>query len=249
MLWGSFGWVHIFSLLVGAGIIIGLYYLLKNKSEKVQLIVLGILSFSGVSAIIFNLVTWGSPLEYLPLHLCSLSAMVLPFAVLLKNKVLSNLLLLWSLGALMALVINTSQADYEIFSFTFAFYFFPHVLEFGIPIMMFKLKLVEKDFRCILSTVAITWVSYTAIHFVNVALNNYFIKNNILDWAGNVVQVNYMFSITPENPVLVVFKNILPYDYWYMLLVIPVVVIYLSAIYCKQIIMWVKEKRDCKTNG
>ena len=124
MLWGSFGVVHLLSLFIGAGMIVGLYFLLRRFSAKTQTVVLGILSFSGIAAIIFNLVTWGSPYEYLPLHLCSLTALVLPVAVFTRSKVLGNLLLLWSLGAVMALVVNTAQANFEICSATFAFYFF-----------------------------------------------------------------------------------------------------------------------------
>ena len=71
MLWGSFGIVHIASLLIGALILVGLYFLLKRRTQKTQVIVLGILSFSGIAAIIFNLLEWGSPWEYLPLHLSS----------------------------------------------------------------------------------------------------------------------------------------------------------------------------------
>ena len=123
MLWGSFGTVHILSLLLGAGLIIGLFFLLRKRSAKVQILVLGILSFSSVAAIVYNLIAWGSPYEYLPLHLCSLTAMVLPVAVFTRSKVLSNLLLLWSLGAVMALVVNTAQADFDVFSPTFFFYF------------------------------------------------------------------------------------------------------------------------------
>ena len=248
MLWGSFGLVHLISLALGAGMVVGLYYLLKGKSERVQLAVLGVLSFAGIGAIIFNLVTWGSPLEYLPLHLCSLSAMVLPFATLLKNKTLGNLLLLWSLGALMALVVNTAQAEFEILSWTFVFYYFPHVLEFGIPILLFKLGLVKKDPKCIWSTIGITFGSYTIIHFINVALNNYFLANQILDSAGNVIQVNYMYSIVPENPVLVIFRNIVPYDYWYMLLVLPIVVVYLGAVYAKDLVALYKAKKAEKAS-
>ena len=55
MLWGSFGIVHIASLLIGALILVGLYFLLKRRTQKTQVIVLGILSFSGIAAIIFNL--------------------------------------------------------------------------------------------------------------------------------------------------------------------------------------------------
>jgi uncharacterized membrane protein YwaF len=235
MLWGSFGIVHILSLILGGGIIVGLHFLLRRFSERARVITLGLLSLSGIAAIIFNLVTWGSPIEYLPLHLCSLTAMVLPFAVFTRSRVLCNLLLLWSLGAVMALVVNTAQADFEILSPTFFFYFFPHLFEFGIPILMFKLNLVEKDYSCIKTTLVTTLIAYTAVHLINVALNKYFITYNVLNKWGSLIQVNYMFSIEPNNPLLEVFRNIIPYDYWYMFLALPIAFIYLLVVYSKEI--------------
>ena len=247
MLWGSFGLVHIATLLLSVGIIVGLYFGLRRCSQKIQIIVLGVLSFSGIAAIIFNLVTWDSPLEYLPFHLCSLTAMVLPFAVFTKNKILNNLLLLWALGAFCALVVNTAQANFEIFSWTFAFYYFPHTLELGIPILMFLLKLVKKDMKCILSTLAITLVSFTIIHFINIGINAYCIKNNVLDYAGNVIKVNYMYSLYPENPVMQLFYNLIPHAYWYMLLCVPIIAIYLACVYCKELIAWFKNRKAKKS--
>ena len=242
MLWGSFGTVHILSLLLGAGLIIGLFFLLRKRSAKVQTLVLGILSFSSVAAIVYNLIAWGSPYEYLPLHLCSLTAMVLPVAVFTRSKVLSNLLLLWSLGAVMALVVNTAQADFDVFSRAFFFYFFPHLLEFGIPILLFRLGLVEKDVKCIVSTVLITLCVYTLIHFANVLLNNYFATNEICNPSGAIVQVNYMYSIRPENPLLALFWSWFPHPYAYMLPVVLIVLIYLGLVYLKQIIAGFKKK-------
>lgn len=231
MLWGTFTVTHILSLLLGALITVGIYFALKNRSRRTQIIVLGILSFSGIAAIIYNLVTWNSPLEYLPLHLCSLNAMLLPFVVFSRNKTLGNLLMLWALGALFALVVNNASANFEIFSWTFAFYYFPHVLEFGIPIILFKLKLIRLDRKCIISTTAITMGVYTIIHFINVIINNYCVTNQIFNPSGDVIQVNYMFSITPENPLLALFYSLIPHEFWYMFLCIPVVIVYLSAIY------------------
>ena len=89
MVWGSFGITHIVTLVISALLIIGIYLFLKNKEEKIQITVLGILSFSGIAAIIYNLLTWDSPLEYLPFHLCSLNALMLPIAVFTKNKTLN----------------------------------------------------------------------------------------------------------------------------------------------------------------
>lgn len=76
--WGIFGIAHILSWPVAAGIILALYFLIKNRSERVQRTVLLILSFSGIAAIIYNLVVWNSPIEYLPLHLCSINAILFP---------------------------------------------------------------------------------------------------------------------------------------------------------------------------
>ena len=243
MLWGSYGVVHIASLLISAAIIVGLYFVLRKCSERVKTIVLFILSFSGISAIIFNLVTWGSPIEYLPFHMCSISAMLLPFAVITRNKVINNLLLLWCLGALIALVLNQAQANFEIFSWTFFFYYFPHTLEVGIPILMFALGLVKKDVKCIGSTLGLTLYLYTTVHLLNVLLNNYAEANNIVDWAGNVVKLNYMYSVDPTNPVLQLMYNLVPHPYWYMLVATPFILLYLALVYLPEIIGTIKNKK------
>lgn len=245
MVWGSFGVVHILSLLIGAGIIAGLYILLRRFNAKMQTLVLGILSFSGIAAIIFNLVAWGSPYEYLPLHLCSLTALVLPVAVFTRSKVLGNLLLLWSLGAVMALVVNTAQADFELCSATFAFYFFPHLLEFGIPLLLVALGLVKKDIKCIGTTLLITLCAFVLVHFANVMLNSYFTANQILGPSGALIQVNYMYTIKPENPVMALFWSLIPYRFWYLLPVLLIIFVYLLLVYSKQIIAHFGKNKKC----
>ena len=238
MKWGTFGAVHIASLFFAAVMIVALYFILKNKSEKVQIALLGVLSFSGIAAVIYNLLMWGRPLEYLPLHLCSVNALLLPIAVFTRNKTVSNLLLVWSLGALAALVMNQSVAEAQVLDPVFCFFYFPHVLEFGIPILMFKLGLVKKDPKCIISTVGITMGVYTLIHFFNKALN----AAQLLDLDGEVIKVNYMYSIDPENPLLALFYKVIPFEYWYMYMIVPILVVYLLIVYAPQLL-----KR--KTNG
>jgi hypothetical protein len=96
---------------------------------------------------------------------------------------------------------------------------------------MFKLNLAKKDASCIKSTLLITLASYTLIHMINISLNSYLKINNIVDYAGNLIQVNYMYSITPENPVMALFYQVIPYEYWYMLLSLPIILLYLVFIY------------------
>ncbi len=236
MLWGNFSAAHIASIVAAALMIVGLYYLLRHRSQRTQTLVLGILSFSGIAAIIYNLVMWDNPLAYLPLELCSVNAMLLPFAVFSRKKVPGNLLLVWSLGALMAIVVNNEMAEATLFDWPFNFYYFPHVLEFGIPILLFKLGLVEKDPRCIGSTVGITVAVYTLAHCANLLING------LTD-----VDVNYMFSVNPNvNPATALFYQILPYEYWYMYAVLPIVVLYLGVIYLPQIRCGLRARKTAK---
>jgi uncharacterized membrane protein YwaF len=227
--WGTFGTTHFVTLIAAIALIFAIYVWLHDESRKKQIIVLFFLSLSGIAAIIYNLVAWGTPWEYLPLHLCSLNALLLPYAVLTRQKWCCNLLLLWSLGSYVALILNNSMADATVFSMPFNFYYFPHLLEAGIPIILFKLGLVKRDHKCIKSTIIITFAVYTVIHLINVAINSGLI-------GPGDVQVNYMFSITPNNPVLNLFWSIIPSSYWYMFLAIPVIIVYLAWWYLPELL-------------
>lgn len=233
MVWGNFTPAHIITLFLAAAMVAGLGLGLRKASKTVQLVVLGVLSFSGIAAIIFNLVAWDDPLQYLPLHLCSINAMLLPVAVLTRNKVIGNLLLVWCLGAVAAIILNYEVINIKINSWTFFFYYFPHVMEFGIPVLLISLGLVKKDPRCILSTIAISAVIYTAVHFCNLYIN-----------ANTEETVNYMFSIRSTNPLTDLFYRILPYEYWYMYLVFPILIVYLLVVYLPEILRYIKNKKQ-----
>lgn len=241
ILWGpAFGLTHILSLIAAGAMIVGLYFLLRKTSRSVQIAVLGVLSFSGLAAIIFNLVTctrWGqSPWEYLPLHLCSINAILLPIAVFTRSRTVSNMLLLWSLGALCALLVN--RPDYGLFSDVFNFYYFPHVLEFGIPILLFQLGLVEKDVKCIGSTIGLTLCIYTFVHLCNLTINSL----GMVAPDGDKIVVNYMYSMVPEVGLLGIFWKILPYKFWYMLVIFPIIALYLLAVYAPQFLHATRKK-------
>jgi hypothetical protein len=89
------------------------------------------------------------------------------------------------------------------------------------------------------ATCTTSWVRYC---FINLWINSYADANNIVDWAGNVIKVNYMYSIYPDNPVLALFYQILPYEYWYMYLAIAVITVYLLVVYLGDIIKLAKSK-------
>ena len=244
MIWGTFTSTHFISLAAATALLIGMYFALRKAPLWAQTAVLGTLSFSGIAAIVYNLVTWGAPLEYLPLHLCSINALLLPIAVLTRNKTMCNLLLVWCLGALAALVLNHDMTNAVLFELPFCFFYFPHVLEFGIPLLMFALGNVKKDPKCILSTMGITAGIYTAVHFANLWINAYCLENSIsYDGGASIVQVNYMFSIDPTNPLLALFHSILPDQYWYMYLVFPIILVYLLIVYSPELIRLIRNRK------
>ena len=243
MNWGTFSLTHIITLFLAAGIITALYFLLRKKPQKTQTAVLGTLSFLGIAAIIYEFFFKGEPLYNIPLHLCSFNAMILPIVVFTRNKTLGNLLLVWCLGALAALVLNYDMTEAKLFSWNVFFYYFPHVVEFGIPILLFLLGHIKKDPKCILSTVGITMVIYTLVHFANLGINAYAAANNITYGADSAIQVNYMFSLRPNNPLVELFYSWIPHQYWYMFLVLPIVVVYLLFIYAPEIIRYFKKKK------
>lgn len=229
MEWGFMTPIHIMTLAAAVLMNMGLYYALRRRSRKVQTLVLLVFSLSGIAAIVYNLLRWDAPLQYLPLHLCSINALALPFAVVTRSKRLGNLLLLWSLGALVALVLNFEVTSVHVFDEVFNFYYFPHVFEFGIPVLLFKLGLVKKDAGCIRSTLGITLAFYTFAHLCNKIINAWCIA------TGQGFRVNYMFSIQPNNPLTQLFYDLVPYEYWYMLLVLPVAAVYLAAVYAPEL--------------
>ena len=241
MLWGTFTLAHIISLLIAIVLNFVIFTILKNKNDKIKTLVLLCLSSFGILAIIFNLIAWNSPIEYLPFHMCNINALLIPIALITKNKKIGNLLLLWSVGALIALIVNHSAANFELLSITFLQYYLSHTFEFGIPILIFALKLIPLDAKTIPSTLLISLCILIVVHFINLGLNKYIEINDLRDWKGNLIVVNYMFTIKQDNPALQFFYNLIPIPFLYVLPIFPIFTIYLLLIYTPTII---KNKKD-----
>ena len=242
MVWGTFTLAHIISLIVSVVLNVLLYFFLRKKSLKFKTITLLILSSIGILAIIYNLVAWNSPIEYLPFHMCNINALLIPIALLTRNKKIGNLLLLWSIGALIALIVNHMAQDYELFKLVFWQYYLSHTFEFGIPILIFALKIIPLDPKTIPSTLIVSFFILTGVHLINLGLNNYIVKNDIRDWQGNLIVVNYMFTIYPDNPALQFFYNLIPIPYFYVLTIFPIFAAYLLLIYTPLLIKQRKQK-------
>ncbi|MBQ9745352.1 MAG: YwaF family protein [Clostridia bacterium] len=237
MAWGTFTLQHIISLAAVAAFAAALYFILRRLSDKGKTAVLFAVSLLGVAAVLYDLFRWGRPLEYLPLHLCSLNALIIPFAVLTKNKVASHLTLVWSLGAMLVLIVNTGQAYYEMFSEAFWVFVICHAVDVTVPMLLFITGLVEFDIKKAPATVGVTMGAYTAVHFANLAINKYLLEtaSPVMAYSrtpARVPQVNYMYSLGDEGNVFFeLFRKIIPYDYWHMYLIAPLIFAFLFSVH------------------
>lgn len=249
MQWGSFTPQHIISLIISLAIAFGLHFILRNKKEKTQTIVLFCLSLIGPIALLHDLF-WGlqtSVLLYLPLHICSYNAILTPILVWTKNRFLGNLIPLFGVGAALSLIFNTVQAHYTVFSFVFLFHFLSHTLGYCIPFLMFSLGHVKPHPKYIFPCVGTTFGLYTLSHFANLIVNGILKAQNVLDSAGELYQVNYMFSLGhADNPALAFFWSLIPYEYFYMLAVLPIIALAFAAMNTGFIIRYLKDKKKAK---
>ena len=248
--WGSFTPTHLISLVIAVLIPIGLHFLLRRRSARTQITVLFILSLLGPVSLAYDIIVWGipsTPLQYLPLHMCSYNALLTPVLILTKNRFLGNLVPLFSVGAAIALIFNSIQAEYSIFSFVFLLYYLSHTFGASLPFLMFSLGHIKAHPKYILPSTAATLGIYTISHFANLLINNYLASVNFLDWAGELIQVNYMFSIHPQgNPLLLLFWSVIPHSYFYMLLAIPIAAAYFVLLNLPFILKWAREKKHGK---
>ncbi len=239
MTWGTFTPTHIATLALGVLASIILFYAIKNQSRKRQILVLFLLSLVCVAAVVYNILTGASPLESLPLTLYGLNMLLLPFAVLFRSKWLCNLLLLWSVGSWSALIVNGAIADVKLASVEFFVYFLSHLIGAAIPLILFTLRLVNRDFRTVKTTMIITVATYVAVHFINVAINT----SGLL--AGGVT-VNYLASLAPTNGLFNIFYLLIPSPFWYMVLCIPVLILYLGWWYFPELLEDRKRRKNLR---
>ena len=240
MVWGTFTIAHIISLFISILLNVIIYCILKNKNINIKINVLLALSSLGIFAIFFNLFAWQSPLEYLPFHMCNINALLIPIALIKRNKQIGNMLLLWSIGALIALIVNHQAQNFKLFSITFLQYYLSHTFEFGIPILIFVLKIIPLDYKTIPFTLFISFVILVIVHCINLIINHIIIIYNITDYKGDLITVNYMFTIKPDNPALSFFYKLIPVPLLYVLPIFVIFSVYLFIIYLPSMI---KDKR------
>ena len=241
MTWGSFSTTHMATLLLAVVFNIVVYFMLKKNRRSVQILTLFALSLFGAGILLNNILTNPSDwLKQLPLNFWGLNIVLLPIAVFTRGKRICNLLLIWSASSMMALVFNSAMENVDILSMNFVMYFTMHMLGCGIPILLFELNLVKRDTRTVKSTLITTIGVYTIVHGTNIVINS------VNQWSA-LHGVNYMSSLAPSSPISYFFYAIIPAEYWYMILALPLLLIYIGYWYLPEILDQRKRRKPLRS--
>ena len=146
---------YIFSLVILFAIPTILYFILRNRSEKtIKYTLLGMAIFNFLLHFLKILhPSYLAELEHSLIrmtveNICALTTVVLPFAMLCKNKTIKGYFyLIGLLGGLMAVIFTTEPKGHLIYEFNSMRYYVCHYILFAVPILAVTLKEFEPDFK------------------------------------------------------------------------------------------------------
>ena len=227
-MWGMFGTMHAILAIAALLFNVLIYFILRKQSKRKQIITLFLLSLLGLISLVYNFVSAEKIHEALPLNWWSISALLLPIAILTRGKRTTNILLLWSLSSIIRIAFkNVSSAEW--FNLTNSLEFITDVIVAGFPILIFELDLAKRNQKTVKFTMFISTAVYFATCITNIILNT-----------------NYMSSAYPTNDFLRFIYSIFYVPHWYMLLIIPFLLLYLFWWYIPEILDERRKNRGLK---
>ena len=219
-------------------LLIGASLLLRGKSEKTKQTVLvsacvvtliGFLFYKYALSLDaeFNVITaemggfnwWGE----LPLHLCNINMLLIPIAVLTKNRPLMCFgFFIGPLGALMALVMPGNGFDgYSLLLPRMLGYYGTHFMIVIEGWALVAFGLFRPRFSDLPKAILALFLLALAIFGVNM----------LLRWSGLHPKANYFFSVETEgNPILELFHSWLPVPFLYVIPCIGILALYMALV-------------------
>ena len=221
--------------MIGIGVMIMIYISFEHRSQQRRRVFLIIFSSIGVLFYLFYWATAILSLEdfwiLLPLQLCDMAVFLMPIGLITQKEDLMDFLFYpCGLGALSAIVLMALMSTEAFYAVNINF-FFSHFLILGIPILSILWGLydpkpsLKKALRLTLVLLGLT----ALMHGLNLFLN-----------ATFRVEAFYFFTIRESgilvSPLLGFFAKVIPYDYFYMILVLPILYLYMIFVY------WVRKR-------
>ncbi|MCL2591830.1 MAG: YwaF family protein [Defluviitaleaceae bacterium] len=195
---------------------------------------------------------WRQFIFSLPGHLCGVSSIIIPIAILTKKTFLLNYTYFIALPAsLFAIMLNSSVGVTSFVSDLDTYIFWvPHLMYVIVPIYLIAFEGVRPSIKSIPKILLTLIIILTIAHIVNISAT----------WFFQDYVVNYMYTMGPGDFInavgdglgerqfhiigfLEVFWNLLPVDYIYMLLLLPLVVLVCFVMYIPLYVLKCLSKR------
>lgn len=199
----------------------------KEATQEKRLRFLWKLSILNIFTYLFNLWYFSKiahVLTLLPLQLCNIGVILIPIALKTRNKSLIDFLFYaCGLGALAAILIVSEEYHDTYSLFTFSFYVF-HFFIFLIPLLIsaWGFHQLKPNVRIARNVTLILMVLSLIIHGINLGLN-------LIGVPGNYFFTLRVLSIK-SNVAFAFFAQLIPYDYFYLYLVFPILYVYMFCV-------------------
>jgi len=195
-----FNFYYFLYIALALGLLLGLYFLLRNKSKRTSAVVLfGVLFFNFVlhfAKLAFE--PYQSWMPYAirtvtPENICALNVLVFPWLFLSKNKTLKDYMFYMGvISAVAATLFPVDVIGHNAFEFETMRFYVSHVLLGIVPMLMVLLKLHTLDYRRIPK---VPFFAYLTLCIILV--------NEIILIGAGFVNINHLFSNEIRNSALI----------------------------------------------
>ena len=234
--------VHLVTItLIPLLLYVGLFYWLRNyDDEKKRRILLYICYFNNVLYIVYKIVQFYLP-SYdfdiwlnLPLHFCNINLILLPLALLLRNKYLLAYQFYFgvSLSLLALLAVDEAFRGQPILEFTALVYFYYHSFLMIAPILLVKFKFFTPSFKAVWQPTLILIGLTLMAHIVNMVFRN----------TGLASEANYFFTYGLHgDPLTDMYWRLIPYEFFFLL---PSLLSFAPFIILTTLPFWLRERKE-----
>ena len=195
-----FNFFYFLYIAFAVGLLVGLYFLLRNKSKKTSAaVIFGILFFNFVwhfLKLAFEPYQRWMPYAVrtiTPENICAISVLVFPWFFLSGKKLLKDYMFYMGiLSGLGATIFPVDAIGHHAFEFETMRFYFSHILLWVVPLLMVMLKLHALDYRRIIK---VPFLAYLVLCIILV--------NEIILIGTGFVNMHHLFSNDIRNSALI----------------------------------------------
>ena len=212
---------HLANVLYIPAVIFAFYYIFRDKSEKTKtwallgLSIFNIIIFTINKFVIFRVFDDLQVLNELPLQLCNMNLILIPLALITKNKLLMGYVYYVATIAAMAAILffDSRYVGVNVMTYSIFVYFFYHAVLVATPILLVMFGLYTPEKSQIIKVIILLLCMATVMHGFNLLMRS----------TGWCTISNYFYTMGMEgNPVLELLMKLIPIPLVYFFPIIPI---------------------------